>query len=84
MIACDAYDAGECAVMRERAVAGASDIIPPCPVHGSWSDAYAAALAVETFGPDAIALAILDAESRGIAVSPALRMAVRSAGTREG
>ncbi len=32
--ACDASDASECAMMRERSVAGRSNEIPACPVHG--------------------------------------------------
>jgi hypothetical protein len=28
-------DASECAMMRERSVAGVSDTIPTCPVHGA-------------------------------------------------
>jgi len=32
----EATDGGECATMREREVAGASNDIPPCPLHGDW------------------------------------------------
>lgn len=31
---CGAWDADECAMVRERSVAGVSDEIPACPVHG--------------------------------------------------
>jgi hypothetical protein len=30
---CDATDATECAMMRERSVAGVSDTLPECPIH---------------------------------------------------
>lgn len=32
-VECDAYDADECATMRERSVAGISDDIPECLAH---------------------------------------------------
>lgn len=38
---CEATDAIECAGMRERLVAGISDTIPDCPVHGPYVEATA-------------------------------------------
>lgn len=35
---CAATTASECAMMRERAVAGLSNDIPPCPIHGEFSE----------------------------------------------
>jgi len=35
---CPATTPAECAMMRERAVAGLSNDIPSCPVHGAWSE----------------------------------------------
>ena len=32
-------NADECAMIRERAVAGVNAPIPACPIHGEWSDA---------------------------------------------
>lgn len=32
----------ECACDRERSVAGVSNIIPACPVHGTWEESQAA------------------------------------------
>lgn len=37
MSGCPYSDAGECAMARERQVAGISDVIPPCPVHGGMT-----------------------------------------------
>lgn len=36
--ACSFQDAGECATARERSVAGASNDIPACPVHGAYPE----------------------------------------------
>jgi hypothetical protein len=35
---CPWLDADECAMVRERSVAGISDVIPACPVHGPHPD----------------------------------------------
>jgi len=36
---CEWSSASECAMARERSVAGVSDAIPACPVHGEHEDA---------------------------------------------
>jgi hypothetical protein len=38
MRACPSPNPSECAMIRERLVAGVNAPIPDCPIHGAWSD----------------------------------------------
>jgi hypothetical protein len=38
MRACPSPNPSECALIRERLVAGVNAPVPDCPLHGAWSD----------------------------------------------
>lgn len=81
---CDATDADECATARERSVAGVSDTIPSCPVHGPerWDVTERRDIVSEPWGEGLgrhiVAMDVdTDEHAALIASAPAMREALR-------